>query len=231
MPEPTPETSLHPYLDLRMGMVKQYTIRAPESEEEGWLAKGWLSIPENPVFRSRAKKGFVHVMSKPRSLSEVGIERLTGVRILGYSEYLGSYGMGGPGFFGLLLEPLAGADHSEYLVYTRWGSGNFTFLDNRMISAPHKSQDTYNPWLAFHSKDKTNELSTVVEGAIITSINLQSQACTMDLLKGDTHHVLEFVVDDPRLPQPRPGKTHKDDIETQISDYLLFQHELATLWV
>ena len=43
------------------------------------------------------------VSYRPQTLGEVGFERITGRKVTGWSASLGSYGMGGPGFFGLNL--------------------------------------------------------------------------------------------------------------------------------
>lgn len=89
-----------------------------------WLERGWV---RGPCYVGWASPFVVHLMNRPRTLPEAGSAQLIGVHILDYSLHLGSYGMGGPGFFGLLLEPEEGERYSEYLVYTVWGHVSIRF--------------------------------------------------------------------------------------------------------
>ena len=59
---------------------------------------------------------------RPQTLAEVGFERITGRKVTGWSASLGSYGMGGPGFFGLNLAG-KGEYPDEWLVLRVWGAG------------------------------------------------------------------------------------------------------------
>jgi hypothetical protein len=51
----------------------------------------------------------------PETLRQMGVGRILGREVVGWSNSLGSYGMGGPGFFGLRLAR-SGALYSEWLV-------------------------------------------------------------------------------------------------------------------
>jgi len=67
----------------------------------------------------------------PSTLREVGIERLLNRRIIKWSSK-GSYGMGGPGFFGILLESKK-PYQKEWLVLPLWGSAGWLLLDGKEL--------------------------------------------------------------------------------------------------
>lgn len=67
-----------------------------------------------------------------KTLREVGFERILGREIIAWSEYLGSYGMGGPGFFGVKLGK-KGDFSEEWLVLILWGAIDWLILDGKSL--------------------------------------------------------------------------------------------------
>ncbi len=68
---------------------------------------------------------------KPATFRETGVSRLLSRRIVQWSSK-GSYGMGGPGFFGILLD----SKHpypKEWLILSLWGSDSWLLLKGKEL--------------------------------------------------------------------------------------------------
>ncbi len=74
----------------------------------------------------------------PKTLRELGLERVLDRQITGWRIADGSYGMGGPGFFALEFSANASFP-AERLVLTLWGAADWLLLDGRCINA-HPNQ-------------------------------------------------------------------------------------------
>lgn len=73
----------------------------------------------------------------PTLAKKGGVKRVIGRNISDVSCYLGSYGMGGPGFFGFKLAK-EGRYPSEWLVLTLWSADNWLLLNNKWLRChPH----------------------------------------------------------------------------------------------
>jgi hypothetical protein len=67
----------------------------------------------------------------PPTFREVGVDRLLNRRVLDWSSK-GTYGMGGPGFFGILLEGNTFYP-KEWLILSLWGSASWLLLDGKEL--------------------------------------------------------------------------------------------------
>ena len=125
----------HPYLDLQQGNVENYCMMVHKAEVPQWYEQGWLphyavGLSRREANRASMVYGFMRfkrdvlLFGRPEYLAD---KSPIGRKIVGFCTHLGTYGMGGPGFFGLLL------DTDEYLVYTAWHAGYSTLLDNRAV--------------------------------------------------------------------------------------------------
>lgn len=68
---------------------------------------------------------------KPATFREVGVDRLLSRRIVQWSSK-GSYGMGGPGFFGILLDSKQPYP-KEWLILSLWGSASWLLLEGKEL--------------------------------------------------------------------------------------------------
>lgn len=69
-------------------------------------------------------------------------ESVIGRTVVNWSNCCGTYGMGGPGFFGLEL------DNGHWLILTLWGSDGWLHINDRVLSAnsDHKKlNDVFDP--------------------------------------------------------------------------------------
>jgi hypothetical protein len=232
----------HPLLHLDMGLIKDCTMIVAKSALPSWLARGWIELPYRRLpFQRRPRKSETIIAGRPHTLAERGASSLIGARVEGYSSQLGSYGMGGPGFFGLLLAPHGAVDEREYLVAAIWGAKEYVFLDGRVIGCPPKYYARYRPWIRDEPRggdardgeeEGADKLDAVLVGATIGAAAIEDDRLRISLVQGGIEHVLEYVKQDPRQPPMGHGEPHKEAFTAgSIADYVVFQPEQATLFV
>lgn len=221
----------HPYLDLQQGNVESYCMMVPKKEALQWYGQGWLAHYAVGLSRGDANRASmiyglmrfqrdILLFNRPVLLTD---KFVVGREITGFSTRLGTYGMGGPGFFGLLL------DTDEYLVYTVWCAGFYTLLDGRPIEVYPQTDNAVRGWFC-NFEQGWDDLSPVLNGCEITGCTFAEHGCTLSLEKGGATHVLEFVRQDGRIP-PNCGEARSAYESGTITDYLMFQHKDAWLVV
>ncbi|WGW05223.1 hypothetical protein [Tropicibacter oceani] len=103
-------------------------------------------------------------------------EEVVGRRIDMLSVTLGSYGMGGYGFFGLLL------DSGEWLIVALDGAATWIELDGRILEDPfHEGQGAKGPWIV--AADDAAALARI-SGARIVSLDIKAKSLDMLLDNG-----------------------------------------------
>jgi len=221
----------HPYLDLQQGNVENYCMMAPKAEVPQWYEQGWLphyavGLSRREANRASMVYGFMRfkrdvlLFSRPEYLAA---KSPVGRKIVGFCTHLGTYGMGGPGFFGLLL----GTD--EYLVYTAWHAGYSTLLDNRAVKMPPYGNTATRSWVGNLNGAEWDELSPLLIGCEIADCSLADHRCTLQLQKDGQTHLLEFVRQDERIPSTPDQKPRLAYEDGKIADYLMYQHKNAWL--
>jgi len=100
---------------------------------------------------------------------------IIGQTILELSPYVGTYGMGGPGFFGLRLE-------DGWLVIAIWGASEWmTAMGRNIGDAFHDNYGRRKPWIAdWRPEEEDDELSKNLLGRQITNFEIsQKSLCIM----------------------------------------------------
>jgi hypothetical protein len=232
----------HPLLHLDMGFITACTLIVAKSALPGWLARGWIELPYRRLpFQCRPRKSETIIAGRPHTLAERGASSLIGARVEGFNSHLGSYGMGGPGFFGLLLAPHGAVDEREYLVAAIWGAEEYVFLDGRVIGCPPTHYASYRPWIRDAPQDGdaregeeegADTLDAVLVGATIGGAAIEDNRLRISLVQGGIEHVLEYVKQDLRQPPLSTGQPRKAAFSAgSIADHIVFQPEQATLFV
>lgn len=225
----------HSFLNLKLGLVQQYTMIISKSNLQYWKDLGWLEytdigLPKGEenawmVYGEFKKKTETLIFNKPLLLREVTRNLLIGRKITGFSAYLGTYGMGGPGFFGFLL------DNLEYLTYTVWGADKYIFVNDRLIDCSPEFYTLHKPWIANYTGYPTwDELTKFIAQSEIVDLTLNKHICEIQLKKGKETIIVNFCKNDLRIPK-KAGKVQNAYQKGVISDYILFQHKNATLIV
>ena len=131
-----------------------------------------------------------------------GVKRIVGRTILDCSKYLGSYGMGGPGFFGFHLKAKSYYPE-EWLVLTIWSAAEWLLMDGVWLEASHGHFDAER---SFFKENYTmfstanNQIKSTFTGLTIAEFKLHRKSFYM-LLQDETKvHKLELPSDLKRLP-------------------------------
>lgn len=167
----------------------------------------------------------------PRTLRQLGAERLLNRRIVEWSSSVGSYGMGGPGFFGLCLAAY-GHYPAEWLALTLWGAGNWLLLDGQWVEAHPNQYYVQRPLYSnFGGDEDWDDLSGRLVGSTIAEAAIEQNRSFFLLHKRDANHKLEIPEDTTRLP--RYGGTFSLHIwhpyESQLDAWVI--SESGQLWV
>lgn len=154
----------------------------------------------------------------PKTVGELGLERIVGRKIIKWEPHMGSYGMGGPGFSGLLLQS-NGQYQSEWLVLRIWGATHWLSLDDKSIDESNLYSDIpLQRFFAVLSSSGGKVLSKVISsiwrvyvtaywklgrplwdkvwkqlvGSKILNVQMRSQDTLIKLQKGSGIHTLSF---------------------------------------
>jgi hypothetical protein len=215
--------------------IAEYSMIIDQTELEYWIEKGWVE-KEYKKLEGRAKKMAqmfsdypedyqTIIKNLPVVLKDYDCKQLIGRRIWSFSAILGDYGMGGPGFFGLLL------DDEEYLTYAVWGSGRYVLVDDNVVECNLELYSSCKPLYSnYGGHDSWDKLRPLINGAQIIDYQLEEHQFTIKFQKKKEIHQIRFVKNDTLIPC---GEEKREDAYSEgcIGDYLLFQYKNATLHV
>ena len=224
----------HDYLNLKIGNINEYAMVIKKKDLDYWKRLGWLTftevrLPEGDeqayLLYGEIDTDEILIFNRPTLLKNTPHDKLIGLEIKEVSTYLGTYGMGGAGFFGLLLS------NSEYLTYAVWRAGNYVIIDNRVVECSPEFYKKTKPWISnFGENQSWDDLTGYISGSKIESISISKDTCNLTLKKLDKKIEVIFVKNDSRLPR-KVGRKRNAFKKGEISDYLLFQHENGVLIV
>ena len=138
----------------------------------------------------------------PTLLQAGGAARVCSRIILEWSSSLGSYGMGGPGFFGLKLS--ANDDYSEeWLVLTLWSACSWLLLDGHWLEAHPRYYSLQLPLFSnYGGMDNRDLVSPILIGAEVVEVVMELASSLMVLRSIDgSLHRLEIPSDTASLPR------------------------------
>lgn len=216
-----------------MSLIKEYSMIVPEDELAEWTNKGWVEDKSFTDFEYYAEAGETMLLGTPAALLDIEPDSLIGKTILGFTTHLGSYGMGGPGFFGLLMER-DGA--REYLVYAVWASGQYITIDDRVIECHINYNEAYHPWISQWAgeseENQWDNLSGILKGSVITGVSLTENELRIEITSNAAAHLITFHKYKDTLPPHGNGEPRKPAFaEGVIGESIVFCHENAVLHV
>jgi hypothetical protein len=135
----------------------------------------------------------------PPTIKKIGTNRILGRKILDVVQYLGSYGMGGPGFFGIKLEK-SRKYPEEWLVLRLWGAADWLHFNGQIISCHPKQEKKWKPYGA-------DNIGIILLGNSIKSAIINTKSCVFKFLNG---HILELKKD----PKSRPVTGGSGELRT-----------------
>lgn len=149
---------------------------------ERWLIPTWIEpetfTPEGMFHRCDSSEGIV-----PKTLRQSGgIKRFLGRKAFAACSYLGSYGMGGPGFAGVGFEKTDELP-VEWLVLRLWGSGDWMSINGKYETAAHDI------WSKFSETLQKNPIA-------LASAKMNRRSCSLEIGR--------FVISISSNPKDRP---------------------------
>lgn len=228
----------HPYaqyFNLKLGQVKGYGRIVPKDQVVEWQAKGWVEALGFSTFGHRPEPDEVFVFGTPQTLMDIEPSTLIGRKIVGYGGG-GWYGMGSPGYFGLMLHDNDSvSQHQIALLYAVSSASNYTLVDGRNVICYYPPLDErFHPWvLHYPNEQKPNwdALLEITRESEITAVDLADDQLTLSFEKDGKQHTIEFVKNDPRLAPYWNGVPVGDAFDTGvIRERFIFQELGAVLF-
>jgi hypothetical protein len=116
---------------------------------------------------------------QPLPHKTLAAEDLVGRRVTAVSTLLGTYGMGGHGFFGLQFD-------AEWFVVPIHGAGNWITVQNRLVEDDFSEDyDRELPW----TRDERDDLSPILIGSEISNYKIGRHALSITFVEG---HILKI---------------------------------------
>lgn len=158
----------------------------------------------------------------PRRLRDVGIRRILFRTILKWSAFIGTYGMGGPGFFGFRLAQ-SEEFRDEWLILTLWGATRWLAIDGRPVETDEPRRSFWD-FLRGHQKAGVAQKS---EGSMIVSADITDQHSRIHIQRKDEEHLIEVL----REVASGTGKVITWNQEESFLDAWVISSREKELWV
>lgn len=156
---------------------------------------------------------------KPRRIADVPKEDYCGSVVIDTCTNLGSYGQGGPGFFGLKCEKGSG---SFWIVFTLWGAVDWLTLDGKLME--HGDHETTRP-----ARAPANAPASIL-GGTIQSVDFMDDRALIALRCADSTRMIELRRDGATVP-PWGGSGEKKSFgaDESLEDAIVTSRR-ADLW-
>ncbi|MCP4419653.1 MAG: hypothetical protein GY805_23835 [Chloroflexi bacterium] len=165
-----------------------------------YVYDGSFQRPRNPMhYFGKAMSIAVKNNSIPRTLRGVGKRRVVGRKIIEWSAYLGSYGMGGCGFFGLKLEKTK-QYATEWFVLLLWSAAQWLLFDGKWVEAHPNQYHIQKPLFSSFPERKWDYLTDKLVGAAITDLLVNANSMKCGLENSGEKYLLELPENVTRLP-------------------------------
>lgn len=209
-----------------MGLVEANFVCIEKKDKQMWLERGFEEQRDFPIFFGDLEEEETVMLGVPKTITAFGTALFIEAQVVEVSTRLGTYGMGGPGFFGLLCQTLQG---TFWLTMTVWSSGEYVMLDGRVIECPSQYEAQYHPWQIGDDE----EINVLLKDATIKGIDLSDTECRINFecRNGMQHEAVIYQYHD-QLPPMGDGEPRKRAFTTgTLSDCLLVTYEDTVLLV
>lgn len=215
------------YTSTSSNKLINYVYVSPNKTDE-WKSRGFK---ENKHFASGLwyEPGEYEIMTRePINLIEYGTENLLGSEIIDLCPYLGSYGMGGPGYFGFKIKV---QKEFRWLVVCLWNADGYMMLDDRVFCAANQYKKDYNPW--YSSLNQFNKLfKKDLSNYKIINMKVSDESVTLALEKEGVNRQINIFKNDKRLPPMGSGIERIDTFNVGcMSDYMMVIYDCTNLFV
>ncbi len=160
-----------------------------------------------------------------QTLRQTSIKRILGREIIAWNNSLGSYGMGGPGFFGLKMAAHNGYP-AEWLVLIVWAADNWLLFDGQWVAAHSNQYSVQHPLTSnFVAAEDWDGLSSKLLHTTIVGAEIVDKSSRIRVEKNDRSHLLELPEDTSRLPMYGGTLTKRvwNDDESHLDAWIISQ--------
>lgn len=217
------------FLDLDMGLVKENYIIIKNSDKELWQSRGFETVKKYPVFLYQPSHDESIMLGKPLYMDEFGIENIKNSKILEICTCCGTYGMGGPGFFGIKFQGSLGI---RWLVYCIWNASEHLLFNGRVIECHPLFQQKYNPWIGYNEhKEDSIQLNNMFSGSIIDNINFTDTEITINFKNNNfgENTLCSYKYSD-KFPEQGGTRKRRNSFENGVmKDYWLVIYDKTVL--
>jgi hypothetical protein len=160
---------------------------------------------------------------RPQRLADVDTQAFQDAKVMRVCSYLGSYGMGGPGFVGLQLKLSSG--RPIWVVFTIWGAADWLTVGDDLLA------DGYSP---SEQRELANarrfRLLSDFVGSTLKGIRLQHDIAELTFSSAAGPLVLCLRGDSSSLPVHRGSKQPKVLASQDVRDAVIISRR-ASLWL
>lgn len=223
----------HPFSNLKMGLIERYAKQVPLAEVEQARVKGWLSAMDLGLPKGEEQAYLLYgdpdpcellMFNRPILLCDTTPTQLQGQLVTSVCFHLGTYGMGGPGFFGIEL------DEQQFLTYAVWGAGSYVLYNVRVLTNHPSTYSQMRPWVSNFAEHQWDELTEQLVGSRLVSWEFMEHQLQLCFEQQDKLLTLYFVRQDSCIPRidSNPGIAYESGT---IKDYVVLQDSDAVLIV
>jgi len=179
-----------------------------------------FEIPDTTRPIPKAKRGVVGPAYEliPFQPSPVSSDKVLGKNITEISLNVGTYGMGGPGFFGINLE-------GEWLIISIWGASGWITVDDRLISnMSYTWPFGKKPWIT----PSSDNLSELIIGETIIKFEVNQHSLRIVLSNGMALSIEESADNRPIFAG---SKEPREFLETDDLRRAVFLSPTSEIWI
>ena len=220
----------HKFLNLDMGLVEENFVIADRKDKKLWEERGFKRIWRYPVFNHMPSFKNITMLGRPDTINEFGTDRLKGAVITDICRFLGTYGMGGPGFFGFKIE---GDFETRWLVFCIWSAGEHILFDDRILECYPSFNGIYHPWIKNGIENPEQPLRELLIDSVINNVNLENNFIEINIKdkNGVCHTICSFDKSDKFPEQGGTKKKRCSYTKGIMSDYWLVIYDETHLAV
>ena len=221
----------HRFLNLKLGRVKENFVVTKIENKKIWEERGFKKIKKYPIYHYTPNPAEIIMLGVPMNIEQFGTETFRGSKILEVCTYCGTYGMGGPGFFGLKLQ---GDYGTRWLTYCIWTAGHHILYDNRLLECHPNYEEKYKPIITYDDYENSlDELNKLLCNMSISEIIVTKDSFEIKLVDNDSniHTIQSFKYSDKFPEQGGTGKKCNSFDSGEMKDYLLVTYDETHLVV
>ena len=221
----------HPFLQLNMGLVQENFVVAKKSDKKHWKSRGFQKICKYPIFRYKPNPAEIIMLGVPLSIEEFGYERLKNSRVVDVSTRCGTYGMGGPGFFGLKLQGDYGA---RWLTYCIWSAGEHILFDDKVLECHPNYVEKYAPLIVFDDyASSLSRFKQMLSDMTVKAVEVLEESIEIMLVDSQDklHNIKSYKYSDKFPEQGGTDKKRNSFENGKMSDYWLVTYDETHLKV